>query len=114
MKREDELVRQTLATNREDKGRMGELEDYVDSWVRCCEEADVVLEQRSLAKEEVKQHFERCKDILEVCGEREMLSQKSLGSCPRAATQRVRAWNGTWMASCTWSKKTAGTKTRKR
>ena len=50
---------------------MGRLEDYFfDSWVPCCEEADVGLEQKNLAEEEVKQCFERYKDILEVCGEK--------------------------------------------
>ena len=77
---------------------IGELEDYFDSWIRCCDEADVVLEQRRLAEEELKNALTGTGHPESLRRKRQQLSQKRLGSCPRAATQRVRTWNRTWKA----------------
>ena len=52
------------------QGRIGELEDYVDAWVRCCF-GKVQGHPGTLRRKRLK---------------------KRLGSFPRAATQRVRTW----------------------
>ena len=60
---EDELVNQNgrdcWPLSCMDEGMKAELQDCFDSWVLSCDAAEVAMDQKSLAEEELKQCFER-------------------------------------------------------
>ena len=48
----------SLAVTRKDKGGKKNVKIAFDAWVRCCDEAEVALEQKRIVEEELKQCFE--------------------------------------------------------
>ena len=65
-----------------DKGTKTDLQDSFGAWFRICNEVDVILEQKRLREEDLRQCFGRHKDTLEPSARKtEATAEKALQSC---------------------------------
>ena len=76
------------------------------------DEADVLLEQRRLQEEEVRNIFEQHMESWEPAEKKiESIVEQELSKSPKAVIQKERIWNKTRTLCCAWRKKMDGRKT---